>query len=123
MVLSSDFSNTKNSGARVYLVTGSTGAIGKAIARQLAGTENSEVVLVCRDKNRAEQTVNEIAASTGNACVRFELADFSRYSDIRGLVQHWTGPLHVLINNAACTPRTRLETPEGIENMCNLLNR
>jgi len=41
MVLSSDFSNTKNSGPRVYLVTGATGAIGKAIARQLAGTENS----------------------------------------------------------------------------------
>ena len=115
MVLSSDFSNIKNSGPRVYLVTGATGAIGKAIARQLAGTENSEVVLVCRDKNRAEQTVNEIAASTGNTGVRFELADLSRFSDIRELVLRWTGPLHVLINNAACTPRTRQETSEGIE--------
>jgi retinol dehydrogenase-12 len=31
------------------------------------------------------------------------------------LVARWTGPLHVLINNAVCTPRTRQETPEGIE--------
>jgi retinol dehydrogenase-13 len=47
--------------------------------------------------------------------VRFELADLSRYGDIRRLVERWAGPLHDLINNAACTPRTRQETPEGIE--------
>jgi len=28
--------------------------------------------------------------------VRFELADLSRYGNIRGLVQRWTGPLHLL---------------------------
>jgi len=115
MAFSSDLSSNKNSGPRVYLVTGATGAIGKAIARKLAETENSEVVLVCRDQNKAEQTVKEIIDLTGNSRVRFELADLSRYSDIRGLVQRWTGPLHGLINNAACTPRTRQETPEGIE--------
>ena len=115
MALPSDFSSNKNSGPRVYLVTGATGAIGKAIARKLAETKNSEVVLVCRDKNIAEQTVKEIVDSTGNTAVRFELADLSRYDDIRRLVQRWTGPLHVLINNAACTPHTRQETPEGIE--------
>jgi len=114
-VLSSDFSNAPNSGARVFLVTGATGAIGKAIARQLAETADSEVVLLCRDKNKAAQTVKEIVDSTGNASVRFEIADLSKYGDIRRLVERWTGPLHVLINNAACTPRSRLETPEGIE--------
>ena len=72
MVLSSDFSSIRNSGARVYLVTGATGAIGKAIARQLAATPNSEVVLVCRDKNKAEQTMKEIIDLTGNSKVRFE---------------------------------------------------
>ena len=115
MVLSADFSSIRNSGTRVYLVTGATGAIGKAIARQLAARPDSEVVLVCRDKNKAEQTVKEIADSTENTAVRFELADLSRYGDIRRLVERWTGPLHVLINNAACTPRTRQETPENIE--------
>jgi retinol dehydrogenase-13 len=115
MALPSDFSSNKNSGSRVYLVTGATGAIGKAIARKLAETKNSEVVLVCRDKNKAEQTVKEIVDLTGNSKVRFELADLSRYGDIRRLVERWTGPLHGLINNAACTPRTRQETPEGIE--------
>ena len=115
MAFSSDFSSIQNSGARVYLVTDATGAIGKAIARQSAATPDSKVVLVCRDKHKAEQTVKEIIDLTGNSRVRFELADLSRYGDIRRLVQRWTGPLHGLINNAACTPRSRQETPEGIE--------
>lgn len=115
MILSSDFSSIPNSVSRVFLVTGATGAIGKAIARQLAATPESEVVLVCRDKNKAEQAVKEIAVLTGNPRVRFELADLSRYDDIQRLAARWTGPLHGLINNAACTPRTRQETPEGIE--------
>jgi NAD(P)-dependent dehydrogenase (short-subunit alcohol dehydrogenase family) len=115
MALSSAFSNIRNSSTRVFLVTGATGAIGKAIARQLAAIADSKVVLVCRDKDKAERTVQEIVDTTGNTDVRFELADLSRYGDIRGLAKRWTGPLHVLINNAACTPRTRQETPEGIE--------
>jgi len=115
MALSSDPANNQNTDAKVFLVTGATGAIGKAIARQLAEIQNSEVVLVCRDQHKAERTVKEIIDLTGNTEVRFELADLSRHDQIKDLAKRWTGPLHVLINNAACTPRTRLETPEGIE--------
>ena len=115
MIHSSDISDTQIAGPRVYLVTGATGAIGKAIARQLAATANSEVVLVCRNRHYAEQAIKEIVDSTGNSAVRFELADLSRYGDIDSLVKRWKGPLHGLINNAACAPRTRQETPEGIE--------
>ena len=115
MGITAHSSSRQTTNPRVFLVTGATGAIGKALARQLAATPNSEVVLVCRDKNKAKQTVKEIVDSTGNSAVRFELADLSRYGDIRGLAERWAGPLHGLINNAACTPRTRQETPDGIE--------
>jgi len=115
MILTSDFSSIRNSGPRVYLVTGATGAIGKAIARKLAETENSEVVLVCRNQQKAVLAVNEITSLTGNPEVSYTLADLSRYNQIRDLAKRWQGPLHVLINNAACTPRFRQETPEGIE--------
>jgi NAD(P)-dependent dehydrogenase (short-subunit alcohol dehydrogenase family) len=100
---------------KVFLVTGATGAIGKAIARQLADSEGSEVVLVCRDEHKAELAVKEITEATGNPRVRVELADLSRYQDIKALAERWDGPLHVLVNNAACIPRNRQETPEGIE--------
>lgn len=99
----------------VYLVTGATGAIGKAIARQLAMTPQSEVVLVCRDGDKGKKAVEDIIAKTQNPNVRFELADLSRRADIENLASNWQGPLHVLINNAACTPRTRQETMDGIE--------
>lgn len=101
--------------SRVFLVTGATGAIGKAIARQLAAQRNTEVVLLCRNASKATHTVDEIKQHTQNPRIRFEIADLSRHTDICKLADRWQGPLHVLINNAACTPRHRQETPEGIE--------
>jgi len=100
---------------QVALVTGATGAIGKAIARQLAEHKVFEVVLACRHEEKARQAVAEIQRATGNPNVRYELVDVSRYSSVEALVNRWHSPLHVLINNAAASPRQRQETPEGIE--------
>ncbi len=100
---------------RVVLVTGATGAIGKAIARQLAAHDGQEVVLACRDEAKARQAVAEIQPATGNPNVRYELVDVSRHASIQALADRWPGPLHVLINNAAASPRQRQETADGIE--------
>ena len=99
----------------VALVTGASGAIGKAIARGIAEDQGYEVVLLCRNEAKARQACQEIIRATGNGRVRYEVADVSRWSSIRGLAKRWRGPLHVLVNNAALTPRRREETPEGIE--------
>jgi NAD(P)-dependent dehydrogenase (short-subunit alcohol dehydrogenase family) len=98
----------------VALVTGATGAIGKAIARQLA-ERGFQVILGCRSEDRARQVVEEIARATRSEQVRYELVDVSRKADIQALAGRWQGPLHVLINNAAAAPASRLETPEGLE--------
>jgi len=100
---------------RVALVTGATGAIGKAIARRLAEQEGYQVVLACRNDEKATRAVSEIRQATGNPDVRHEQVDVSRLSSIRALADRWHGPLHILVNNAAASPRQRLETPEGIE--------
>ena len=102
-------------GDRVVMVTGATGAIGKAIARQIAALPGYEVVLACRDEAKARAATREIVEATGNRRVRPELVDVSRRSSIEALAARWSGPLHVLVNNAAITPRHRQETPEGIE--------
>lgn len=100
---------------RVAMVTGATGAIGKAIARQIAARPGFEVVLACRDEAKAERAAKEIATVTGNRNVRYEVVDVSRKSSVEPLAARWQGPLHVLVNNAAVTPRRRQETADGLE--------
>lgn len=100
---------------RVALVTGATGAIGQAIARQLAEQPAFEVILAARNEKKAAQAVDKIKRVTGNAQVRYELVDVARPASIQALAERWSGPLHVLINNAGITPPTRQETPEGVE--------
>ena len=101
--------------SRVCIVTGATGAIGKAIARSIAAVPGHSVVLVGRDASRTMQAVQEIIRTTGNQDVRYELADLSRQPEIQALAHRWQGPLHVLVNNAAVTPKRRLKTPDGLE--------
>ena len=98
----------------VALVTGATGAIGQAIARQLAGNRY-HVVLAGRNESKARSAVEAIKQATGNPDVRYELVDVSRKTSVEALAARWRGRLDVLINNAAITPRRREETPEGIE--------
>jgi NAD(P)-dependent dehydrogenase (short-subunit alcohol dehydrogenase family) len=100
---------------QVAIVTGATGAIGKAIARNLANTPGFEVVIVGRDETRTQKAAEEIRQATNNNRVSYRLADLAQQSSIKALAQQWQGPVHVLINNAAATPRKRQETPEGIE--------
>jgi len=99
---------------KTAIVTGATGAIGKAIARQLAGHDYN-VVLACRNENKARSAVNDIIDSTANNQVRYEIVDFSIHQSVKDFADRWQEPLHVLINNAAATPRQRQQTAEGIE--------
>lgn len=110
--------STSTSSPKFAAVTGATGAIGKAIAAQLAAqlaAQGYHVALLVRDESKAKRAVADIIRQTGNKHVRFELVDLSRKSAIASLAENWQDPLHVLVNNAAITPLTRKETPEGIE--------
>jgi NAD(P)-dependent dehydrogenase (short-subunit alcohol dehydrogenase family) len=100
---------------RTVAVTGATGAIGAAIASAIAAKPGYDVVLFVRDEAKARRTIERIAHETGNKRVSYQLVDISRKASIQNLAAKWGGPLHVLINNAAASPRRRLETPEGIE--------
>jgi NAD(P)-dependent dehydrogenase (short-subunit alcohol dehydrogenase family) len=100
---------------RVFLISGATGAIGKAITRRLASNPENEVILLGRDEAKTHQVAEEIVGATGNQQLRYEIVDLSRRSEIMALASRWSDPLHVLINNAAVTPPARQETPEGIE--------
>ena len=104
-----------NTNSRVALVTGATGAIGFAIANQIALMPGFEVVLLCRNDAKAKLAVGAIQAATGNRWVSYALVDFSRHASINAFASAWDRPVHVLVNNAAIAPASREETPEGIE--------
>jgi NAD(P)-dependent dehydrogenase (short-subunit alcohol dehydrogenase family) len=105
----------EDTGNQVAIVTGATGAIGKGIAQGIAGKDGYEVVLAARDEGKARRAVRDIVQATGNSQVRYELVNVSRRASIQALAERWEGPLHVLVNNAAVTPRRHYETLEGIE--------
>lgn len=100
---------------KTALVTGAYGAIGKAIARRIAATGDYQVSLIVREHKQGEEAVEEIISETGNRDVFHEVVDLSREASIKALAERWQDPIHLLINNAAATPRSREETPEGIE--------
>lgn len=88
---------------RTAIVTGATGAIGRAIAEGLARA-GFELLLPVRDRRRA-------AGLPG----RLVEVDLSRKDEIDDLARGFAGPLDALVANAAECPRRREETTEGIE--------
>ena len=77
---------------RSFLLTGATGAIGKAIAMQLAKMPGSEVVLISRSQQKAEQTRKEITHSTGNLLAPYEFIQLDNNEDRYGYYAY-QGPL------------------------------
>jgi retinol dehydrogenase-13 len=100
---------------KLALVTGATGAIGRAIVRRLASGENFRVIMVARDENKARHVLADIKRRDTSVDISYIVADLSRKAQIFELASAISGPLHVLVNNAADTPRKRIETAEGIE--------
>ncbi len=100
---------------RYTIITGATGAIGKSIARLIAEKDNYHVTIVGRDEARTRMFEEELIRKSGNTYIDHEICDLSRKTEIMAMAKRWDRPLHVLINNAAVTPRSREESPEGIE--------
>lgn len=102
---------------KVCIITGASSGIGRATACGLARL-GATVVLVCRNRERAEATRAAIVAATGNARVEIALADLSAQAEIRQLAHELLGrypQIHVLINNAGVLNRSRSTTADGIE--------
>jgi len=102
---------------KVILVTGATNGIGRAAALALAA-RGPQLVLLCRDRRRGEQTREEIKAQTGNDHTSLLLCDLRSQAEIRRAASEFleTGkPLHLLLNNAGVVMAQRVDTEDGIE--------
>ncbi|HWX97443.1 MAG TPA: SDR family NAD(P)-dependent oxidoreductase [Solirubrobacteraceae bacterium] len=100
---------------RRAIVTGASSGIGVETARALAGA-GAEVTLAVRDTSAGDRTASEIVASTGNTAIQVGRLDLADRASIAAFAASWSGPLHLLINNAGVMALPDLQlTPEGWE--------
>lgn len=104
---------------KVYVVTGATSGLGKAVALELART-GATVILVARDPEHGAQVQREISNAINNPNVELELCDLSNLSSVRNLaviLKNQYDKIDVLINNAGVYKRRRAVTLDGFEEM------
>ena len=101
---------------KVCIVTGSSSGIGKVTAIELART-GAKVVIICRNRVKAEAVQAEIREATGNAKVDLIVADLAELSQVHRAAKEFKeryGQLHVLINNAGGINSDHKVTFEGL---------
>ena len=101
----------------ICLITGATSGIGEATARELA-RQGATIVLVGRNRRKAEATVGEIKFQAGNENVEYLLANLSSQKEIRNLAEEFESrydSLDVLVNNAGAIFSEYGETEDGVE--------
>ena len=99
---------------RRAVVTGGASGIGVETARALAGA-GAEVTLAVRNTAAGERTAAEIIESTGNNHVFVAPIELADRASVRAFAASWTGPLHILVNNAGVMAEPLNRTPEGWE--------
>ena len=104
---------------RVVMVTGANAGMGKEIVLALAAM-GAHVVMVCRDRARGEAARAQAQQAMRGADIGLLISDLSSQQSIRDLVRDFNAGhdrLHVLVNNAGVTQRTRVQTVDGLESV------
>lgn len=99
---------------RRAIVTGASSGIGVETARALASA-GAEVTLAVRSLEAGRRVADDIISTTGNPNVRVAHLNLSDPTSVTAFVAAWSGPLHLLINNAGIMATPELHTPQGWE--------
>jgi NAD(P)-dependent dehydrogenase (short-subunit alcohol dehydrogenase family) len=102
---------------RRAIVTGASSGIGVETTRALAST-GAEVTLAVRNPEAGRKVANEIAEKLppGAGTLRVAQLDLADPASVAGFVGAWTGPLHILVNNAGVMALPQLTvTTSGYE--------
>jgi len=105
--------------SKIFVVTGVTSGIGKALALGLAKSGES-LVLVARDAERGNRVEQEIKSQTQNPNIELVLSDLSSLSSVRNaaaIIKSKHENIDVLINNAGIYKKRREISVDGFELM------
>jgi len=102
---------------KICIVTGANSGIGKVTAQELA-SKGAIVIMVCRNKEKGQQALEEIVTKTKNQNLELIVADFSSQKEILRAANEIKTKypiIDVLVNNAGAINETRTETVDGYE--------
>jgi NAD(P)-dependent dehydrogenase (short-subunit alcohol dehydrogenase family) len=104
---------------RTVLITGATGAIGKATALEFA-KNNCTVILLGRNLEKLSKVKSDIVQTTNNNDIETVVAELSEPKSIRKAVaeiKRKHNSLNALVNVAAIFKKQRTENSQGLEYM------
>ena len=102
---------------KTVVITGGTSGIGEVAAEALAQM-GARIVLVARNKSRADATLSRLGRSGPGVVHSVYFADLTRLADMRRVaaeIANREPPIDVLINNAGALFGTRRLTEDGLE--------
>jgi protochlorophyllide reductase len=99
---------------RRAIVTGANAGLGLQIAHGLAGA-GAEVVLACRNQEKAQHAAAEITAANPAAAVSVGALDLADLDSVAAFAAAQSGRLDLLVNNAGLMAVDESRTAQGVE--------
>jgi NAD(P)-dependent dehydrogenase (short-subunit alcohol dehydrogenase family) len=91
---------------RTIIITGANSGLGEEAAKILASNHQCHIIYACRDKGRAEESIEAVKQSTGWSRIEFMQLDLGSLDSVRAFAKAWklkrttVPPLRALVCNA-----------------------
>jgi NAD(P)-dependent dehydrogenase (short-subunit alcohol dehydrogenase family) len=99
---------------RRAVVTGANAGLGLEITRHLAAA-GAEVVLACRNLEKAERAAAQVRAGLPAAKLEVRALDLADLDSVAAFADRWDGGLDLLVNNAGLMAVDESRTAQGFE--------
>ena len=112
-----NFNDMPDQSGKIVVVTGANSGLGFIATRELA-KRNAEVIMACRNLEKAEKTKNDILKQYPNAKLHVMKLDQASLASVKAFVEEFKSKfskLDILLNNAGIMQPPKRETEDGFE--------